>query len=450
MRLGQEHLVNDLAPSRQKALLQQRNRHVPHGVTTAHLVVAVHAEGAHLWDVAGNNYIDFTGGLGTQNVGHSHPKVIQAVKAQLERYAHVAFQVAMYEPYIRLAEELNKIGPGKEQKKTILLTTGAEAVENAVKIARSYTGRPALISFHGAFHGRTLLGMSLTGKAQPYKQNFGPFAPEIYHTPFPYTYRGWTSERALEAFRDTLTATVAPDRVAAVVIEPVLGEGGFVPAPPLFLRELRKLTQEHGILLIADEIQSGFGRTGTMFAIEHSGVVPDLITVGKSLAGGLPLSAVIGRDNVMDAASPGGLGGTYSGNPLACAAALAVLDVLQSERLIERAQHVGHLLLKSFRALQEKYQFIGDVRGLGAMVAMELVNNHATQEPAPEIASAVVKAARESGLLLLKSGTFQNVIRVLVPLTIEEDDLLKAIKILDDSLYAQSLAVELGRGEKAC
>src|SRR5579884_235052 len=308
-------------------LLQLREKHVPRGIANAHPLFIAQAQGVQLRDIDGNEYIDFAGGIGVLNVGHNHPKVVQAVQAQLERYTHTCFQVAMYEPYIRLAERLNTLAPGDDPKKTIFLTTGAEAVENAIKIARAWTQRPAVIAFTHSFHGRTLLGLSLTGKATAYRQTFGPYAPEIYHAAYPYTYRGWSSERALEALQELFLTQVTPDRVAAIIIEPVLGEGGFVPAPFEFLHALRRITQEHGIVLIADEIQTGFGRTGKLFAIEHSGVVPDLITVAKSLAGGLPLSGVIGRAEIMDAPAPGGLGGTYAGNPLACEIGRATLDI---------------------------------------------------------------------------------------------------------------------------
>ena len=317
----------DVISSRSTKLLELRQTAIPRGLGTAHPIIVARASGSQIWDVDAHEYIDFVGGIGVLNVGHSHPKVMQAVRAQLERLTHTCFQVAMYEPYLLLADRLNAIAPCSGPKKTLFLTTGAEAVENAVKIARAYTGRQAVIAFDLSFHGRTLMGMTLTGKAHPYRQNFGPFAPEIYHAPYPYTYRGWTAERSLEALQNLFLTSVTPEQVAAIIIEPVLGEGGFVPAPPEFLQALREICDIHGILLIADEIQSGFGRTGRMFAVEHSGVTPDLITVAKSMAGGLPLAAVIGRAEVMDAPEPGGLGGTYAGNPVACAAGLAVLDV---------------------------------------------------------------------------------------------------------------------------
>jgi 4-aminobutyrate aminotransferase/(S)-3-amino-2-methylpropionate transaminase len=420
--------------TRTAGLLAARAEYVARGVSNAHPIVIGRAEGARVWDVDGKEYIDFVGGIGVLNVGHNHPRVVQAVKAQLERVTHTCFQVGMYEAYIKLAERLTAITPGNFAKKAMFVTTGAEATENAVKIARAYTGRPGVVAFANSFHGRTLMGMTLTGKAKPYRQNFGPFAPEIYHAPFPYEYRGWDSERAIEGLHELFEQQCAPDRVAAVIIEPVLGEGGFMPAPPAFLTALREITQRHGIVLIADEIQSGFGRTGKLFAIEHSGVVPDLITVAKSMAGGLPLAGVVGRAEVMDGPAPGGLGGTYAGNPLACAAALAVLDIFEEERLLEQAEALGQRLLGHLRGLQTRHAQVGDVRGLGAMLAIELVRDPATREPAPEIADRMVVAARDGGLILLKAGLHSNVVRILVPLTIEEPLLAKALGIFDGAL----------------
>lgn len=414
--------------SRTESLLELRASQVPRGVGIAHPIFAARAEGAQLWDVDGNRYIDLVSGIGVLNIGHNHPRVVQAVQEQLERYAHTCFQVAMYEPYLKLAERLNALAPGQEAKKTLFLTTGAEAVENAIKIARAATGRQAIISFNHSFHGRTLLGMSLTGKATAYKQDFGPFAPEIYHTPYPYAYRGWSSERALAALQELFLTTVTPERVAAIIIEPVLGEGGFVPAPSEFMQALRKLTEQHGILLIADEIQTGFGRTGKMFAIEHSGVAPDLITIAKSLAGGLPLSGVIGRAEVMDAPAAGGLGGTYAGNPLACAAGLAVLDVFEEEQVLAQAERLGQRLQDTFSELQRTVPVIGNVRGLGAMMALEFVHDLASQEPAPELVDEIITAARERGVLLMKAGLYGNVLRILAPLTIEEPLIAHALE----------------------
>lgn len=424
--------------TRTAELIHLREQHVPRGVATSHPIVAVRGEGSRLWDVDGNEYIDFVGGIGVLNVGHNHPRVVQAIKAQLEQLTHICFQVAMYEPYIRLAQRLNDAMPGEGAKKTILFTSGAEATENAIKIARAATNRPGVIAFNNSFHGRTLLGMSMTGKTRPYKQNFGPFAPEVYHTPYPYLYRGWTTERALAALDEVFETHIAPDRVAAIIIEPVLGEGGFVPAPAEFLQELRRITAQHGILLIADEIQSGFGRTGKLYAIEHSGVEPDMITFAKSVAGGVPLSGVTGRAEIMDAPAPGGLGGTYAGNPLACAAGLAVFDVFEEDNLLERGQAIGRRLMDAFCDYQRRFPQIGDVRGIGPMLAMEFVADRETKAPAPELVTQVIDVARARGLLLLKAGLYANVIRVLVPLVATDRDIDDALRALEGAL-AQTL-----------
>lgn len=417
-----------------RELLRLREENVPRGVGSAHPIFAHRAEGARLWDVEGHEYIDFAGGFGALNVGHNHPKVVQAIKDQLDLVIHTSFQVTMYEPYVRLAEKLNQLAPGEAAKKTIFFTTGAEATENAVKIARAYTNRPAVISFTNSFHGRTLLGMTLTGKARPYKQNFGPYAPEVYYAPFPNPYQDFSSAQALKALNSLFDQQIPPDQVAAIIFEPVQGEGGFYPAPPEFLQGLRQVADRHGILLIDDEVQSGFGRTGKIFAIEHSGVVPDLIAVAKSLAGGMPLSGVVGRADVMDAPAPGGLGGTYAGNPLSCAAALAVLDVFEEENLLAKADRLGQRLWAAFRGWQARFPQIGDVRGLGAMLAMELVKDSQTKEPAPELVNVILEKARERGLLLVKAGLYNNVIRVLTPIVIEDDLLEKALAILGEVL----------------
>ena len=411
-----------------------RERYVPRGVTTAHPLVADHAQGSELWDTSGRRYLDFVGGIGVMNVGHNHPRVMAAVREQLDRATHTAFQVVMYESYLRLAERLCEVAPGDGSKKAIFFSTGAEAVENAVKIARAATGRPAVISFAGGFHGRTLLTLSLTGTVHPYKQNFGPYAAEIYQTPFPYEYRGWSSKQALAALDELLESAVAPQRVAAIIIEPVLGEGGFVPAPLDFLRALRELTERHGILLIADEIQTGFGRTGKFFAIEHSGVTPDLVTVAKSLAAGFPLSAVVGRAEVMDAPAPGGLGGTYAGNPVACAAGLAVMDVMRDERLPERAARIGSVIEERMRTWATEHELVGDVRVMGAMAGVELVRDRKTKTPADIETARVLTLARERGLLLLRSGMHHNVIRTLMPLNIPDEQLMEGLDILGSAL----------------
>jgi 4-aminobutyrate aminotransferase/(S)-3-amino-2-methylpropionate transaminase len=415
-------------------LAELRRRYIPRGITTAHPLVADRAQGAELWDVSGKRYIDFAGGIGVLNVGHGHPHVMEAVRAQLDRVTHTSFQVVMYESYLRLAERLCALAPGEGPKKAIFFSTGAEAVENAVKIARAHTGRPAVISFHGGFHGRTLLALSLTGSVIPYKQNFGPYATEVYQVPFPYEYRGWSTEKALASLDELFESAVAPQRVAAVIIEPVLGEGGFVPAPAAFLQKLRAMTDTHGILLIVDEIQTGFGRTGKFFAIEHSGVSPDLVTVAKSLAAGFPLSGVVGRAEVMDAPGPGGLGGTYGGNPVACAAGLAVLDVMRDEKLPERAARIGSVVEERMRSWASEHQLVGDVRVMGAMAGMELVRDRKTKTPADTETAQILALARERGLILLRAGMHHNVIRTLMPLTIPDDQLDEGLDIIGSAL----------------
>jgi 4-aminobutyrate aminotransferase / (S)-3-amino-2-methylpropionate transaminase / 5-aminovalerate transaminase len=418
------------------ALAELRARYIPRGITSAHPITASRAKGSELWDVSGKRYIDFAGGIGVMNVGHAHPRVMKAVHEQLENATHTSFQVVHYESYLRLAQRLCEAAPIGGDKKAVFFSTGAEAIENAVKIARAATGRPAVISFRGAFHGRTLLTLSLTGSVQPYKQNFGPYAPEIYQTPFPYEYRGWNADAALADLGNLLEAEVSPNRVAAIVIEPVLGEGGFVPAPLDFMRKLRELTKQHGIMLIADEIQTGFGRTGKFFAVEHSGVEPDLITVAKSLAAGFPLSGVVGRAEVMDAPDPGGLGGTYGGNPVACAAGLAVMDVMRDEKLPEHAARIGSVVEERMQSWAADHELIGDVRVVGAMAGMELVRDRRTKEPADKETAKILAAAREKGLIILRCGMHHNVIRTLMPLTIPDEQLEEGLDMLGASLGA--------------
>jgi len=416
-----------------------RNANIPRGVLTAHPITVARAEGAYVWDVEGKQYLDFVAGIGVLNVGHNHPRVVAAVEKQLKHVTHMAFQVAAYQPYLALAEKLNALVGKGVAYKSIFLTSGAEAVENAIKIARAHTNRSAVIAFRGGFHGRTMLGVSLTGMSQPYKQNFGPFSSEIYHTPFPDAYRGMTTERALEALEEVFATDIAPERVAAIIIEPVQGDGGFLPAPPQFLRALREITRRHGIVLIADEIQTGFGRTGKLFAFEHGGIQPDLVTVAKSLAGGLPLSGVVGRAEIMDAPLPGGLGGTYGGNALGCAAALAVLDAFEQDGLLDRAEHLGQKLEAGLRELARKHSIIGDVRGLGFMQAIELVTDRKTKTPDPTHTQHVIDAARERGLLVIKCGVHRNVIRFLAPLIVSDESLDKALAIIDAALSAESV-----------
>ena len=426
--------------STEAELAELRSTYVPRGITSAHPVTVDRAKGSELWDVSGKRYIDFAGGIGVMNVGHSHPRVMKAVQEQLERATHTSFQVVHYESYLRLAQRICEVAPIDGPKKAIFFSTGAEAIENAVKIARAATGRPAVVSFQGAFHGRTLLALSLTGSVQPYKQDFGPYAAEIYQSPFPYEYRGWSSDQALAALDNLFESEVAPKRVAAIVIEPVLGEGGFVPAPLEFLRKLRKVTEQHGILLIADEIQTGFGRTGKFFAIEHAGVQPDLITVAKSLAAGFPLSGVIGRAQVMDAPDPGGLGGTYAGNPVACAAGLAVMDVMRDEKLPERAARIGSVIEERMQSWAAIHRLIGDVRVMGAMAGMELVRDRDTKEAADKETARIVAVAREKGLIILRAGTHHNVIRTLMPLTIPDEQLEEGLDMLGAALQEVAAA----------
>lgn len=391
---------------------------VPRGVGHATAIYAKRASNAEIWSEDGRRYIDFAAGIAVVNTGHQHPKILAAVAEQLTAFSHVCFQVTPYETYIRLAERLNDIAPVAGPAKTLLLSTGAEAVENAVKVARAYTGRPGVISFSGGFHGRTLLGMALTGKVVPYKKGFGPFPSDVYNVAFPNTYHGVSSEESLKALQALFKHVADPSSIAAIVIEPVQGEGGFNIAPFEFLRSLRALCDQHGVLLVADEIQTGFARTGRMFALEHAGVKADVVTLAKGLAGGFPLSAITGRADVMDASQVGGLGGTYAGSPVACAAAHAVLDVIAEEKLCERAEAIGHHIMERCNDLKGRSNLncIGDVRGLGAMCAVELVKD-AGGAPAPELTSTLLKVANENGLILLSCGTYGNVIRFLVPLT---------------------------------
>lgn len=415
-------------------LIEERTRHVPRGVLTAHPVVLERAQGAEAWDVDGRRYLDFVGGIGVLNLGHNHPRVVGAVQEQLGRITHAAFQVAAYPPYLDLARRLSALVGGGEAYKAAFFTSGAEAVENAVKIARAHTDRPAVIAFRGGFHGRTLLGTTLTGMSAPYRQNFGPFAPEIFHTPFPNPYHGVNGADALAALEELFATEVAPERVAAILIEPVQGDGGFLPAPPDFLRALRDLAHRHGIVLVLDEIQSGFGRTGKLFAFEHAGIRPDLVTVAKSLAGGLPLSGVVGRAEIMDAPMPGGLGGTYGGNGLACAAALGVLDAFEHDGLLGRAATLGVRLRSGLQALQQRYAAIGEVRGLGFMLAMEIVSDRASRRPDADMAQRIIDAARDEGLLVIKCGVHRNVIRFLAPLVTTDAQLEEGLILLDRAL----------------
>ncbi len=399
-------------------------------------IVAAEARGSIVTDVDGNSYVDFTGGVGCLNVGHAHPRVVDAVQEQAAKFLHTDFTMLPYEVYVTLAERLLAVSPFRGPAKAAFFNAGTEAVENAVKFARAYTGRPAVIGFEGGFHGRTLMSLTLTSKTHPYKAGLGPFAPEVYRVPFPNEYRGITTADALAALERALVTQVAAETVAAVVIEPVQGEGGFIVAPRDFMTGVRELCDRHGIVLVVDEVQTGFGRTGKMFAIEHYGIEPDLMTVAKSIAAGLPLSGVLGKAEIMDAPGESAIGGTFVGNPVAQAAALAVLDVFEDERLVDRAERIGEAIRGRMLSWQERFPQIGEVRGLGAMLAVEYVRDPETKEPAPELASRVAEAAAQRGLLLLKAGTYSNCNRVLCPLVITDRELEEALGAWEDALEA--------------
>ena len=412
------------------ALFARREAAIPRGVGHSHQIFIVRGENAEIWDVEGRRFIDFAGGIAVLNTGHRHPAVIQAVKDQLDRYTHTCFQVLAYEPYVQLAERINAKAPGDFAKKTLFLTTGSEAVENAIKIARAATKRSGVICFAGGYHGRTLLTLAMTGKVAPYKTGFGPFPAEIFHAAFPNALHGVTVDDSIASVEAIFKNDIEASRVAAIIIEPVQGEGGFHVAPPELLQRLRTLCDSYGILLIVDEIQTGAGRTGTWFAVEQSGVAPDLITMAKSMAGGFPISAVVGRAEVMDAAAPGGLGGTYAGSPIACAAALAVLDVFEKENLLQRSRDVGERLTAGLKAMATRHACIGDVRGLGAMVAIELFKNGDVKQPDADLAKRITGEATARGLILLTCGTYGNVIRILVPLTASDALLDEGLAIM--------------------
>jgi 4-aminobutyrate aminotransferase len=417
-------------------LHERKNKAVPRGIGQVTNIYVKRAKNAELWSEDGKRYIDFGAGIAVVNTGHQHPRIVEAVKQQLEAYSHVCFQVTPNANYVTLAERLNAVAPVKGPAKTMLVSTGAEAVENAVKVARMFTGRPGIVSFSGGFHGRTHMGMALTGKVVPYKKGFGPFPADIYNVPFPNTYHGVSGADSIKALKGLFKYQADPSSIAGIIIEPVQGEGGFNIAPFDFLKELRAICDEHGILLIGDEIQTGFARTGKMFGLEHAGVKADVVTLAKGLAGGLPLAGITGRADVMDAANPGGLGGTYAGNPVACAAAHTVLDIIKDEDLCGRANAIGKIMMDRARELQQKSNFncIGDVRGLGAMCAVELVKDKASHEPAPELTSALLKAANARGLILLSCGTYGNVIRFLAPLTADDTIVKEGMDIFEASL----------------
>jgi 4-aminobutyrate aminotransferase/(S)-3-amino-2-methylpropionate transaminase len=429
-------LKTALPGPRSLELEARRRRAIPAGIGHATPIYAASARGALVTDVDGNVFIDFAGGIGTLNVGHANPEVVRSATTQLEKFAHTCFSVAPYELYVALAERLNAITPGHFPKKTMLANSGAEAVENAVKIARRATGREAIVVFEHAFHGRTLLTMSMTSKVRPYKFGFGPFAPEVYRLPYPCA-RGGRPRRPAETARELdvfFRTYVAAEEVACVVIELVLGEGGFLVAQPEYVAALSRVCREHGILLVVDEVQTGFGRTGKMFACDHYGLEPDLLTLAKSLGGGLPISAVTGRADVMDAAQVGGLGGTYVGNPVACAAALAAIDFIESRRLPERAEAIGRAVEDRFRGFLEQFPFIGDARGLGAMRAIELVRDRTSEEPDKDRTDRVLAKAWENGLILVGAGTYGNVIRTLMPLVITDGELAEGLDVLEHAL----------------
>ncbi|MFS0863991.1 4-aminobutyrate--2-oxoglutarate transaminase [Fredinandcohnia sp. 179-A 10B2 NHS] len=427
--------------TKSEELLERRKQAVPKGVSFGTPLFAQSAEGALIKDVDGNTFIDFVGAIGTINVGHCHPKVKKALHEQVDQFIHTGFNIMMYEAYIELAEKLAKLAPGGHDKKVLLQNSGAEAVENAVKIARKYSKRQGIVSFSKGFHGRTLLTMTMTSKVKPYKYEFGPFAPEIYKAPYPYHYRrpeGLSIEQyedfMVEEFRNFLITEVAPETIAAVVMEPVQGEGGFIVPGKKFVQGVYQICKEHGILFIADEIQTGFSRTGRYFAIDHFDVIPDMITVSKSLGAGFPISGVIGRSEIMDQSDPGELGGTYSGSPLGCKAALAVIDIIEEENLNARAEKIGKLVMEKFQHLYDKYECVGDIRGLGAMCAIEIVEDRKSKLPAKGLTNEIIKEANQRGLLLLSAGVYSNVLRLLMPIVITDEQLFEGLAILEQSI----------------
>lgn len=424
-----------------QTLLELRNRHVPQGPFNVTPTFIREARGAVMIDIEGRKYIDFAGGIGVNNVGHCHPKVVQAIQDQAAKFIHTCFHIAMYEPYVDLAAKLNELAPGTFEKMTMFANSGAEAVENAVKIARYATGRPAVICFENGFHGRTLLTMTLTSKVKPYKLGFGPYAPEVYRMPYAYCYRcpfglSYPScgTACADYLEDFFISHIAAEQTAAVIAEPIQGEGGFVTPPPEYFPKLQRICTKYGIALIIDEVQTGMGRTGKLFAIDHWGIAPDIITLAKSLGGGLPLSAVTGRAEMMNKPHVGGLGGTYAGNPIACRAALAVLEILIEDKLLETAEELGQKVRAKLMDLQQRYEIIGDVRGKGPMLAMELVKDRRTKQPAADEAKKLVKLCFDRGLVLISCGNFGNVIRTLMPLVITDEQLEKGFAILEESL----------------
>jgi len=428
--------------SKNEQLLKMRNEHVPQGPFNTTTAFIREARGAVMIDVDGREFIDFAGGIGVNNVGHCHPKVVAAIKDQADKYIHTCFHVALYESYVELAARLNELAPGDFPKMTMFANSGAEAVENAIKVVRYAKQRPAIICFENAFHGRTYMAMSLTSKIKPYKFGFGPFAPEVYRMPYAYCYRcpmGLEYPKCDVACADYLEeyfiTYVSPESTAAVIAEPIQGEGGFVTPPPEYFQKLHAICKKYDVALIIDEVQTGAGRTGKFFAIEHWGIEPDLITLAKSFAGGMPLSAVIGRTEMMNKPHVGGLGGTFSGNPVSCRAALAVLEILLEDGLLKRSESIGHKIGQRFRSLQENYEIIGEVRGKGPMMGLELVRDRVTKEPATDEAKELVRRCFEKGLILLSCGNFGNVIRTLMPFVITDEQLEKGCTILEESLH---------------
>lgn len=415
-------------------LNELKQRYVASGAASASSEFAERAENAEIWDADGRRFIDFSGGIGVLNLGHRHPRVVEAVKAQLEKVMHTCQTVMPYAPYVQLAEKLCQLTPIRGEAKAMMVNSGAEALENAVKIARAATGRSGVICFDGSFHGRTFMTLAMTGKVLPYKNDFGPMPGDVFRAPFPNAYHGISDEQALQALKTIFKTDIAPHRTAAIVIEPVQGEGGFYIASPAFLKALRQLCDEHGILLVADEVQSGFGRTGKLFALEHSGIEADIMTMAKSLADGMPLSAVVGRAEVMDAPGPNALGGTYSGNPLSCAAALAVIEVIKEEQILERSLALGDKLAKRFAVWQQEFDAVDNPRNLGAMAAFEFVIDKASRAPDPDLAAALCRKAKEKGVILLSCGFWGNSIRILVPLTVSDDVLNEGLDVIEASI----------------
>ncbi len=427
-------LRTEIPGPRSRELMAARQHHVPRGPFHVTPIFVKSAKDATIEDVDGNLLLDFASGIGVNNVGHCHASVTAAVRDQAENFMHVAFNVTPYENYIELCKQLNALTPGAFHKKTFLANSGAEAVENAIKLARAYTKKQAIVCFDHAFHGRTYMAMTLTSKAKPYKMGFGPFNPEVYRTPFPYPYRGAVDDQCFAEFQDLVINRITPHDCAAVIVEPVLGEGGFIPMSPYFAAKLRAFCTDHKIVLIADEIQSGFGRTGSLFACDQLGLVPDMITTAKGLGGGMPISAVTGKADIMDAACEGGIGGTFGGNPVSCAAALAVCDVFQNGDILKRAQNLGAQIHETLLGLEKKYSMVGNVRGLGTMMGFELVKDRTTKEPWADGAKQLTKFCYEHGLIIMTAGTYGNVVRLLMPLVISDAELREGFEILERGL----------------